>query len=169
MMRCVCMAAMLVAVGAGVIVRGVAVDQAATAAGQSSDRPAVPDRDLGLRKTTLTDDRVPPVFVFTEETPGDSQLLPRSFDGTPPLIPHSLDGLVPITRDENLCLLCHATGSTDPGDPPQAPRSHWIDWRAAPGVVRDTVAGASWACTACHVAQSNASPLVVNTFGSSGR
>ena len=76
------------------------------------------DRDLGLRKTTLTDDRVPPVFVFTEETPGDTQLLPRSFDGTPPLVPHSLDGLVPITREDNLCLLCHATGSADPGDPP---------------------------------------------------
>ena len=160
---------MLVVVGAGVIVRGVAPNQAATAPGQTSDRLAAPDRDLGLGKTTLTDDRVPPVFVFTEEMPGDTQLLPRSFDGAPPLIPHSVDGLIPITREENLCVFCHAIGSTDPGNPPQAPRSHWIDWRAAPGVVRDTVAGASWACTACHVAQSTAPPLVVNTFGSSRR
>jgi len=126
-------------------------------------------RDLGLRDSTLADDHEPPVFAFPDEGPGGNPLLPRSFDGAPPLVPHSLDGLVPITAEENLCLLCHATGSADPDDPPQAPHSHLVDRRASPEVMRDSVAGARWTCLACHVVQSDAPALVVNTFGSRGR
>ena len=130
----------------------------------TGNQSPVPDRELGLRKTSLTDDRVPPAFVFTDAAPGDNQRLPRAYDGAPPLIPHSLNGLVPITSSENACLLCHQTGSTDPANPPQVPRSHLTDFRRAPDVVRDTVAGARWNCTACHVIQSNAPVLVGNTF-----
>ncbi len=129
----------------------------------------VPDRDLSLRRTDVKDDRAPRPFVFVEDAPGGNALLPRSYDGAPPLVPHALDGLVPITREDNMCLLCHATGSTDPADPPQAPRSHFIDWRAAPDVVRDTVSGARWTCTSCHVPQTDAPPLVGNTFSARGR
>lgn len=131
--------------------------------------PGVPDLALGLRKTALTDDRVPPLAVFTDATPGGNAKLARAFDGAPPLIPHSLDGFVPIRSSENTCLLCHQTGSTDPADPPQVPRSHLTDLRAAPDVVRETVAGARWNCTACHVMQSDAPVLVGNRFGSTGR
>lgn len=134
-----------------------------------ADQPAILDRELGLRKTTLTDDRVPPRVVFTAAAPGDNKRLPRAYEGAPPLIPHSLDGLVPITSSDNTCLLCHQTGSTDPADPPQVPRSHLTDFRNAPGVVRGTVAGARWNCTACHVMQSDAPLLVANTFGPNAR
>lgn len=158
-MRRTGMAAMAL-VSAGVIAWGVVAYRSA------SYRIGVPDRDLGLRKAALGDDPVPAAVVFAGEAPGNNKALPRSYDGAPPLIPHSLDGVVPITREENLCLLCHASGGTDPADPPQVPRSHLIDWRAAPGTVRDKVAGARYACTACHVAQSSAPALVRNTFGS---
>lgn len=161
-MRRTGMAAMTL-VSAGVIAWGVVAYRSA------SNRAGVPDGELGLRKTALGDDPVPAAVVFAGEAPGNNKPLPRSYDGAPPLIPHSLDGVVPITREENFCLLCHASGSTDPADPPQVPRSHLIDWRAAPGVVRAQVAGARWVCTACHVAQSSAPVLVQNTFGSSGR
>ena len=123
----------------------------------------VPALELGLRKTALTDDRVPAAFAYTEAAPGESQRLPRPYDGAPPLIPHSLVGFVPITS-ENTCLVCHQTGNTDPAGPPQVPLSHRTDFRRAPGVVRETVAGARWNCTACHVMQSNAPVLVGNTF-----
>lgn len=134
-----------------------------------ADELAIADRDLGLRKTSLTDDRVPPRVVFTEAAPGGNARLARAYDGAPPLIPHSLDGFVPITSSENTCLLCHQTGSTDPADPPQVPRSHLIDFRRAPAVVRETVAGTRWNCTACHVMQSDAPALVENQFGKRGR
>ena len=55
--------------------------------------PGVSDLDIGLRRTALTDDRVPPLAVFTDATPGGNAKLARAFDGAPPLIPHSLDGL----------------------------------------------------------------------------
>ena len=132
---------------------------------ERTTEPPITDRELGLRKTALTDDRVPPVYVFTDAAPGESQRLPRSYEGAPPLIPHSLDGLVPIQLEENTCLMCHQTGSTDPADPPQVPSSHLIDFRGAPGVARETVPGARWNCTACHVPQSNAPALVENRFG----
>ena len=136
----------------------------------ASRSPAgVPDRDLGLRKTTLADDQAPPIVVFAGDTPGSNQRVPRTYVGAPPVIPHSLDGLVPITREDNLCVLCHNSGSIDKTNPPQVPTSHRIDWRGAPGVVRDSVAGARWNCTACHVAQSTSPALVPNTFGSGSR
>lgn len=160
-MRRILMAAVVV-VGVGAFIRGVTADQA------PAQRP-IPDRELGLRKTTLTDDRVPPVFVSSEQMPGESERLPRAFEGTPPLIPHSVDGFVPVTRESNFCVACHATGSTDPADPPQVPESHLIDWRAAPGVVRDSVAGARWVCTSCHVPQTDAQPIVGSTFGAGRR
>ena len=165
--RRVLLPAMLAVMLAALAACGAASQRGAVSAGQSPEPHAVTERDLGLRYSTLADDRDPPVFAFPDEGPGGNALLPRSFDGAPPLVPHSLDGLVPITAEENLCLLCHATGSTDPDD--QVPRSHLVDWRASPEVVRDSVAGTRWTCLACHVAQSDARALVVNTFGSRGR
>jgi nitrate reductase (cytochrome), electron transfer subunit len=157
--------------GVLVLVIGAASAMALLTATQdnTAEPPAVSDVELGLRKTTLADDRVPPVFVFTDASPGDSKRLPRAFDGAPALIPHSLEGLLPITSSENTCLMCHQTGSTDPEDPPQVPRSHLTDLRAAPGIVREAVTGARWNCTACHVVQSNAPALVENRFGSPSR
>jgi cytochrome c-type protein NapB len=163
------MPAMLVVMLTALTACGAASQRAAGAAGQSPEPRAVTERDLGLRDSTLADDREPPVFAFPDEGPGGNPLLPRSFDGAPPLVPHSLDDLVPITAEENLCLLCYATGSTAPDDPPQVPRSHLVDWRASPEVVRDSVASARWTCRACQVVQSDAPALVVNTFGSRGR
>ena len=93
----------------------------------------------------------------------------RASWSAPPLVPHSLEGLVPITREDNMCLMCHATAATDPGDPPGLPKSHLMDMRAAANVVRDVVAGARWTCTSCHVPQTDATALVGNTFGSCGR
>lgn len=133
---------------------------------RAPDAPPIPDRDLGLRKTALDDDRVPSAVTFPDASPGENALLVRAYDGAPPLVPHSLDGMLPITATDNFCLLCHATGSTDPEDPPQAPSSHFMDLRAAPTVVREEVAGARWNCTACHVVQSDAPVLVENSFSS---
>lgn len=137
---------------------------------QAPTPPAAPvsDRDIGLRRTPLTDDLPPPVFRYPEAAPGESTLLSRFWAGAPPLVPHSLDGLIPITREDNMCLFCHANGSTDPADPPQVPTSHRTDYRRAPDVVREEIAGARWNCTACHVMQTDAPALVGNTYRAAG-
>lgn len=141
-----------------------------TRAMQAPTPPAAPvsDREIGLRRTPLTDDLAPPVYRYPEAAPGESTKLPRSWEGAPPLVPHSLAGLIPITREENLCLFCHAIGSTEPTDPPQVPKSHLTDYRRAPDIVRDSVAGARWNCTACHVMQSDAPALVGNIYRAAG-
>ncbi len=132
---------------------------------QAPTPPAAPvsDRDLGLRRTPLTDDLPPPVYRYPEAAPGESTRLPRFWEGAPPLVPHSLEGLIPITREDNLCLFCHSNGSTEPTAPPQVPVSHLTDYRRAPDVVGESVAGARWNCTACHVMQTDAPALVANT------
>jgi len=51
-----------------------------------------------------------------------------------------------------------------PGEPTPLPASHYTDLRNAPGKVGDTVTGARWVCTSCHVPQTDAKPLVGNRF-----
>lgn len=95
---------------------------------------------------------VSPRFDYPAEAPGDSKRLPRPWAGAPPLVPHSLDGLLPITREENACTLCHATEG-DADGPPAVPASHVL--RAAGGG-EAALAGNRWVCTSCHVPRSNA-------------
>ena len=137
----------------------------------SANPDAVSADDLGLYQAAVTDNPAPEPFAFADASPGAGSRLTPAYDGSPPIIPHALDGLVPITTSDNFCVLCHASGDTSPEAPPQAPASHFTDLRSAEHTVSDSVAGARWVCTSCHVPQTDAPPLVGNTFGSaaSGR
>lgn len=104
-----------------------------------------------------------PAFEVPDTRPGRSTRLPRAWDGQPPLVPHSLRGLTPITATSNACVRCHGRAGATSGPPP-APVSHFVDERQAPGIARPQVAGARWNCTACHVPQTAAPPLVGTTF-----
>ncbi|MEW6322526.1 MAG: nitrate reductase cytochrome c-type subunit [Acidobacteriota bacterium] len=97
----------------------------------------------------------PPPVVYTDKAPGESARLPRPWLEAPPLVPHSLEGLVPITREENACVMCHATEG-DADGPPALPSSHIL--RPSNGG-EPALAGARWVCTTCHVPQSNAPPF----------
>jgi nitrate reductase cytochrome c-type subunit len=109
-----------------------------------------------------------PVFEPPDTRPGRSTRLPRTWDGQPPLVPHSLRGLTPITATSNACVRCHGRAGATSGPPP-APVSHFVDERQAPGIARPQVAGARWNCTACHVPQTVAPPLVGTTFDAKTR
>ncbi len=138
---------------------------AAPAAGQDpSDRPG--DRDQPRRSTAAVDDdhQSPRHFEHGDKRPGQSQRLPRAWEGAPPVVPHALRGLTPITAKNNACVRCHGRAGATSGPPP-APPSHFVDMREAPGEARPQVAGARWNCTACHVPQTNAPPLVGTASG----
>jgi len=122
-----------------------------------------PSTDDELTRTFSV--KEPPVVVPQSSDPGDSTLLARDFEGAPPLIPHSLEGLVPITREENLCVDCHFVQEAEEGDPTPIPESHLRDLRRSPEKVGETVAGARYHCVLCHVAPTSAAPLVGNRFG----
>lgn len=100
----------------------------------------------------------PEHFEHGDKRPGQSERLPRAWEGAPPVIPHSLRGLTPITAKNNACARCHGRAGATSGPPP-APPSHFVDLREAPGVVRPQIAASRYNCTACHVPQTNAPPL----------
>lgn len=120
----------------------------------------IPDTEIGLSKASVFDVPTPEPVADALPEPGDAAPIARAFPGAPPEIPHAVTDLLPITRDENLCVDCHFVDPEDADGMPAIPRDHLIDWRNAPGEVRDEVAGARWVCTSCHVAPTGAEPLV---------
>lgn len=108
------------------------------------------------------------VFEPGDARPGRSTRLPRRWEGQPALVPHSLRGLTPVTPTSNACVRCHGRAGATSGPPP-APPSHFIDARHAPDQVRAAIAPARYVCTACHVVQTDAPPLVASTFDAGPR
>lgn len=132
-------------------------------------RPINPD-SMGLSRGSVFS--VPKQKVFNDrgQLPGQNPLLPRAYPGAPPQIPHAIGAFLPITSLSNMCLACHSrpeawgTPRTS-GTPTPIPRSHYIDLRNTPDKVADNPVGARYNCNQCHVPQTNATPLVKNTFG----
>ena len=113
---------------------------------------------------------------YSANSPGDSKLLPRSFNGVPPQIPHTIEGM-DINKDGNMCLACHQFGGEGV---PVIPESHHKVPVVALGkvdtspqttritgydLVADDYNPARYFCTQCHVPQAgNLKPLVLNRF-----
>ncbi len=171
----------------GVIAVGVFVVGCATTNG------SVSDASLSLRKSNVqTESGVKLNQVsYTKAAPGEAKKIERSYDNAPPLIPHSVEGLVPITRNNNSCLGCHMPEVAPSVHATAIPKSHFTNFRpteiiakngklikkgkvvarpngGANEVFATPTHGKLYAgrfnCTQCHVVQSNAKPLVGNTF-----
>jgi cytochrome c-type protein NapB len=128
-------------------------------------RKGVKDTDLGLSRTSVFDVPSPPLYKAEDAAPGEKPLPKRLSAGLPPNIPHAIGDFLPITRDTNLCIECHEVpGPKKKGEPTPLPRSHYVDWRHDQGRKLEKHAGARWVCTACHLAQTDAKPLVGNRF-----
>ena len=133
--------------------------------------------DMSLRHDCLeVSAKALPAPVYSEKSPGESTLMPRSFATAPPQIPHSIEGL-PVTAEANMCLGCHFPG----GDGiPAVPPSHLERPKIAMGQVSNSpqttrVVGTEklegdfhqgrYFCNQCHVPQAgNLKPLVLNRF-----
>ncbi len=140
---------------------------AAPVAGQGRHEPSR-GSDRRDAAVVAADDQAPAPehFEHGDKRPGQSERLPRAWEGAPPVIPHSLRGLTPITAKNNSCVRCHGRAGATSGPPP-APPSHFIDMREAPGAVRPQIAASRHNCTACHVPQTNAPPLRRHSSGGS--
>jgi len=135
------------------------------AAGVATAAPkGIPDEELGLSKTSVFETAVPPVVKENASAPGDRPVRPRAFPGAPPVVPHGVSDFLPITKGSNSCVDCHAVAKKVKGEPTPIPASHYTDLRNAPGKRGDTVVGARWNCTACHVPQEDVAPLVKSPF-----
>ncbi len=90
----------------------------------------------------------------------DDQRRMRNYPEQPPIIPHSIDGYQ-ISLNANRCLDCHRRQFTDLVNAPMISISHFLDRH---GNMLADVAPRRYHCTACHVQQSDARPLVDNVF-----
>jgi len=119
---------------------------------------AVTDDELGLSKASVFSTPDPIVAGSTAKDPGENELLGAYFSGSPPVV-----------SGENSCLECHDLHEqigeeVASGDPTPMPASHYTDLRRNPDEVTTKVIGARFVCTQCHVPQSDAAPLVANTY-----
>jgi nitrate reductase (cytochrome), electron transfer subunit len=138
---------------------------AARVAPSAPPPPPIPDRALGLSKTSVFEVPAPPAWKTEDSTPGEKPLPPRISSAVPPVIPHGIEDLAPIGRDQNACVDCHLSeGPKKAGEATPIPASHFFDLRNAPEKRGAKVAGARWVCTACHVPRSDAPALVGNGY-----
>lgn len=128
---------------------------------------AIDELNMGLSKSSVFDTPTPSPAAYSDAKPGRNEWLPRAWDGIPPQIPHRTDMYLPVVAADNQCLDCHDVPkyidkprNTDRSKKSRSPmsRDHYTD------ETLETVAGARFTCTQCHVPQSNATPLVESTF-----
>jgi cytochrome c-type protein NapB len=153
-----------VAVALAVAGLGCAASGPAAGLGRSPPASPVPDATLGLSRGSVFDMPTPPVVRENASGPGERPVGPRAYPGAPPVVPHAIRDFLPLSAAVNPCLDCHAVKEKRPGGPTPIPPSHYLDLRNAPARPGEKVAGARFACTACHVALTDAPRLVGNAF-----
>jgi cytochrome c-type protein NapB len=90
----------------------------------------------------------------------DDRRVMRNYPEQPPVIPHSIDGYQ-LTLKTNRCLDCHRRQYTEGSGAPMISVTHFMD---RDGQVLADVTPRRYFCTECHVQQTDAAPLVPNTF-----
>jgi cytochrome c-type protein NapB len=126
-------------------------------ASQLPARAEAPVKVEGLRGgTPLNTDN--PSTNYRQER--DHPVSERDFVQQPPLIPHTTSGYQ-ITKNFNKCMDCHAWQKTKESGATKISVTHF---RTRDGVEIDSVSPRRYFCTQCHVAQSDAKPLVGNSY-----
>ncbi|MFO1253015.1 nitrate reductase cytochrome c-type subunit [Inhella sp.] len=134
----------------------IGVDQA-RAADPKPATAAEPVKLQGLRGGTPLNQDNPPANHRQER---DHPVGDRDFVQMPPLIPHTIGGYQ-ITKNFNKCMDCHAWQKTKESGATKISVTHF---KTREGVELDTVSPRRYFCTQCHVPQSDAKPLVGNTY-----
>jgi len=125
--------------------------------------------EMGLSKESVFNIPTPPVYHYGNTPPGASKVMPRAYLNAPPQVPHDISSFLPITTLSNACVACHSQRELwgkkrEPATPTPIPPSHYTDLRKTPAKVGDSLVNARFNCNQCHVPQTNARPLVENTF-----
>lgn len=105
----------------------------------------------------LTTEAAPPRMPQEENT--DIKRA-RNYPMQPPTIPHKIDGYQ-VDLNSNKCLSCHSRRRTEETQAPMVSVTHYMD---RDGNFLAEVSPRRYFCNQCHVPQTNARPLVDNTF-----
>jgi len=84
----------------------------------------------------------------------------RNYPMQPPTIPHKIDSYQ-VDLNSNKCLSCHSRRRTEESQAPMVSVTHYMD---RDGNFLAEVSPRRYFCNQCHVTQTNARPLVGNTF-----
>lgn len=106
-------------------------------------------------------DQAPPERPYMGKSPGSQKRIARTFRTQPPVIPHAIENFDAVTLQGNQCLSCHGPENYARIKAPKIADSHLKD---RDGRSLSEVSPARYGCTACHVPQVDAKPLVQNTF-----
>ena len=90
----------------------------------------------------------------------DDRRVMRAYPEQPPVIPHSIEGYQ-LSVNTNRCLSCHKREFTEASGAPMISVTHYMD---RGGQMLADVSPRRYFCTACHVPQADARPLVENLF-----
>jgi cytochrome c-type protein NapB len=112
----------------------------------------------GLRRGVPVDEEAAPLPMARVENFDRKRL--RAYPMQPPTIPHSIDGYQ-VDSNSNRCMLCHARANAEKFQAPPVSVTHYMD--------RDdqflaAISPRRYFCNQCHVVQTDALPLVANTF-----
>lgn len=122
-----------------------------------AEEPAQPVKLQTLRGDTPVD-KTTEAEMFKQEK--DRAPLPRDFVQQPPLIPHTTRGYN-ITANFNKCMDCHAWSKAPQTGATKVSLTHFKD---RDGRELSNISPRRYFCTQCHVPQTDAKPLVGNTF-----
>lgn len=122
------------------------------------------EEELGLRKTDLYSEKTTTgdMTAYSTVPAGESKVLPRAFENAPPMISHDVEGMMEITKDNNMCLTCHAPEVAVEVKATPVPASHMYDMRNNKALTQ--VSDTRYVCVSCHAPQSANAPLVANEF-----
>ena len=149
-----------------VAVAAIAAPAATTATAASAATPATalpaasdqaPVKVQSLRGDTPSTRRPSPTCSSRSAT---ARRLQRSPTSEPPLIPHSIRGYQ-ITKNFNKCMDCHAWSKVKETGATKVSATHFKD---STGRELANISPRRYVCTTCHVQQTDARPLVGNTF-----
>jgi cytochrome c-type protein NapB len=100
-----------------------------------------------------------PAPAFARPIVDDKRIM-RNYPEQPPIIPHAIENYQ-LTLRANRCLECHRRQFTEGSGAPMISVTHFMD---RDGQILADVTPRRYFCTACHVQQTDARPLVPNTF-----
>lgn len=90
----------------------------------------------------------------------DGLPIERNYLLQPPLIPHQIEGYT-VTPKFNKCMSCHSWTKYKEANATKISQTHF---ESRDGIVMANVSARRYFCVQCHVPQTNAKPLVDNTF-----
>lgn len=106
----------------------------------------------------VPDAKVDNYHLFKQER--DHGLIARNYAQQPPLIPHASENYR-ISKNFNKCLDCHAPSRIQETGATKVSPTHF---RTRDGKQLSSISAQRYFCVQCHVSQTDAKPLVENTY-----